>query len=120
VAVCAEQLAGAILQHCCCNTPYILHAYARTQPTQNATLYREGGRILPKEFSFKLQHVRGSGAEATKKTLGKLKVDMAAFCSNDTAATVPQELFLLLKCVGGQGVGRGPGRQQQYVRTSVC
>jgi len=59
-------------------------------------MYKEGGRILPKEFSFKIQNVRGNGAEASRKTIGKIKVDMAQFCTADEAA-VPQEVYLQLK-----------------------
>lgn len=63
---------------------------------QTCTMYKEGGRILPKEFSFKIQNVRGNGAEASRKTIGKIKVDMAQFCTADEAA-VPQEVYLQLK-----------------------
>lgn len=65
---------------------------------QTATLYKEGGRLLPKEYTFKVQHVRGSGdgANSSRKTIGKLKLDMSTFCSEETAP-VPQEVFLQLK-----------------------
>uniref|UniRef100_A0A383V6X7 C2 NT-type domain-containing protein n=1 Tax=Tetradesmus obliquus TaxID=3088 RepID=A0A383V6X7_TETOB len=68
---------------------------------QTATLYKEGGRLLPKEFTFKVQHVRGSGdgANSSRKTIGKLKLDMSTFCSEETAP-VPQEVFLQLKPAG--------------------
>jgi hypothetical protein len=55
---------------------------------------------LPKEYTFKVQHVRGSGsadgANSTRKTIGKLKLDMSTFCSEETAP-LPQEVFLQLK-----------------------
>lgn len=63
---------------------------------QTCTMYKEGGRILPKEFSFKIQNVRGSDAHAVKKTVGKIKVDMAQFCAADELP-VPQEVYLQLK-----------------------
>jgi hypothetical protein len=67
---------------------------------QTATLYKEGGRLLPKEYTFKVQHVRGSGsgdgANSSRKTIGKLKLDMSTFCSEETAP-LPQEVFLQLK-----------------------
>ncbi|WIA11052.1 hypothetical protein OEZ85_011204 [Tetradesmus obliquus] len=68
---------------------------------QTATLYKEGGRLLPKEYTFKVQHVRGSGdgANSSRKTIGKLKLDMSTFCSEETAP-VPQEVFLQLKPAG--------------------
>lgn len=52
--------------------------------------------MLPKEFSFKIQNVRGSGPDAAKKTIGKIKVDMAQFCMAEDAS-VPQEVYLQLK-----------------------
>jgi hypothetical protein len=74
-------------------------------------MYREAGRLLPKEYSFKIQHMRGGGGGGdsmaaaaaaaadggTKKTIGKIKLDMAQFCSAETAS-MPQEVFLQLKC----------------------
>jgi hypothetical protein len=63
---------------------------------QTCTMYKEAGRILPKEFSFKIQNVRGSGEHAVRKTIGRIKVDMAQFCTADETA-VPQEMYLQLK-----------------------
>lgn len=59
-------------------------------------MYKEGGRMLPKEFSFKIQNVRGSGPDAARKTIGKIKVDMAQFCMAEDGS-VPQEMYLQLK-----------------------
>lgn len=63
---------------------------------QTCTMYKEGGRILPKEFSFKIQNVRGKGDHVDRKTIGKIKVDMAQFCTTEEGS-VPQELYLQLK-----------------------
>lgn len=63
---------------------------------QTATLYKDSGRLLPKEYTFKIQNVRGSGDSSSRKTIGKIKVDMSQFCSEETAP-VPQEVFLQLK-----------------------
>lgn len=54
--------------------------------------------MLPKVFSFKLQqNVRGTNSSSSdKKTIGKIKVDMAQFCTADDAS-VPQEVYLQLK-----------------------
>eukprot|EP00878_Enallax_costatus_P028000 GHUV01030195.1.p1 GENE.GHUV01030195.1~~GHUV01030195.1.p1 ORF type:complete len:340 (+),score=113.06 GHUV01030195.1:602-1621(+) len=68
-------------------------------PSQTATIYKENGHLLPKEYSFKIQHVRGSESTAVRKTVGKIKVDMTKFCSEDPAP-VPQEVFLQLKPAG--------------------
>jgi hypothetical protein len=71
--------------------------------TQTVTLYRDAGRLLPKEYTFKLQHVRGGGGDpagggAQRKTVAKLKLDLAQFCSSgDATPSVPQEVFLQLK-----------------------
>jgi hypothetical protein len=59
-------------------------------------MYAEGGRVLPKEFSFKIQNVRGSGEHAVRKTIGKIKVDMAQVCTTEEGS-VPQEMYLQLK-----------------------
>lgn len=60
-------------------------------------MYKEGGRMLPKEFSFKVQNVRGADPNnSSRKTIGKVKVDMAQFCTADDV-TVPQEVYLQLK-----------------------
>jgi hypothetical protein len=59
-------------------------------------MYKEGGRILPKEVSFKIQNVRGSGDKAVRKTIGKIKVDMAQFCTAEEGS-IPQEMYLQLK-----------------------
>jgi hypothetical protein len=63
---------------------------------QTATLYKENGRLLPKEYSFKVQHVRGTGDNTTRKTVGKVKVDMSQFCT-EVLSPLPQEVFLQLK-----------------------
>lgn len=59
-------------------------------------MYSDGSRILPKEFSLKIQNVRGSGEHAVRKTIGKIKVDMAQFCTTEEGC-VPQEMYLQLK-----------------------
>lgn len=67
-----------------------------TLPLQTATIYRDNGRLLAKEYSFKIQHARGSDSTAVRKTVGKIKIDMSQFCTEDTAP-IPQEVFLQLK-----------------------
>ncbi|KAF8068253.1 hypothetical protein HT031_001940 [Scenedesmus sp. PABB004] len=78
---------------------------------RTATLYRDdGGRLLPKEYSLKIQHVRGGerggsagGGHEARRTVGKIKLDVAPFCAAAAEAGgtgVPQEVFLQLKPAG--------------------
>eukprot|EP00775_Hariotina_reticulata_P009982 gene9982-10137_t len=79
--------------------PHTRAAFWKQYLRQTATLYKENGRLLPKEYSFKVQHVRGTGDSATRKTVGKVKVDMSQFCT-EILSPVPQEVFLQLKPAG--------------------
>lgn len=68
---------------------------------QQGTVYRdEGGSIHPKEYSFKAVQVltRKSGKTYTK-TIGKVKVDLAMFCTGEINP-MPQEVFLQLQPTG--------------------
>lgn len=68
---------------------------ART--SQTATIYKDGGKLMPKDYSFKIQSLTTNkeGVEE-KKTIGKLKVDLAAYCEGQTEAQ-PKEVFFSLK-----------------------
>ncbi|KIZ07466.1 hypothetical protein MNEG_0476 [Monoraphidium neglectum] len=67
---------------------------------QTITVYQDGGVFVPKEYTLKVQAVRarGRGAE-DRRTVGKVKVDLAAFC-NAEVEPLPREVFLQLKPVG--------------------
>jgi hypothetical protein len=60
-------------------------------------VYQDGGVFVPKEYTLKVQAVRarGRGAE-DRRTVGKVKVDLAAFC-NAEVEPLPREVFLQLK-----------------------
>lgn len=48
---------------------------------QESTFYKEGERFAAKEFSFKLQGMKGRGSRGEKpQTFAKMEVDMAAYC----------------------------------------
>ena len=59
-------------------------------------MYQEAGSFAPKEYTLKLQHVRGTGRSESRKTIGRLRVDLAAFCSEEVEP-LPREVFLQLK-----------------------
>lgn len=53
--------------------------------------------FVPKEYSFKVQSVRATGrGNEDRKTVGKIKVDLAQFC-NAEVEPLPKEVFLQLK-----------------------
>ncbi|GFH14180.1 C2 NT-type domain-containing protein, partial [Haematococcus lacustris] len=72
-----------------------------------ATIYKDADGMQKKEYTFKAlsreQYVRdllqvqsvvkGSKGEDERKTLGKVKVDLAAFCTGELDPT-PQDVFL--------------------------
>ena len=60
------------------------------------TVYKESGKFVAKEFTFKTQSLQGKGKDEERKTLGKLQVDFAQFCS-DSSDPPAQEVFLQLK-----------------------
>lgn len=63
---------------------------------QAATIYKENNEFLPKEFSFKVQSVKTKSKGDERKTVGKVHVDLAQFCTEQSDAQ-PQEVFLQLK-----------------------
>ncbi|KAJ9518897.1 hypothetical protein QJQ45_026267 [Haematococcus lacustris] len=61
---------------------------------QTATIYKDADGMQKKEYTFKVQSVvKGSKGEDERKTLGKVKVDLAAFCTGELDPT-PQDVFL--------------------------
>lgn len=62
---------------------------------QNATIYKDGNHMVAKDFSFKIQSV-SKDSKDERKTLGKVKVDMAEFCTGQVDPQ-PQDVFLQLK-----------------------
>lgn len=66
---------------------------------QVATIYKHNDAYNPKEYYFKVQHVKKSSkGKDERKTIAKTKVDLARFCTTDPDPA-PQEVFLQLKCV---------------------
>lgn len=63
---------------------------------QTATVYSDANGVQPKEYNFKVQHVRGKQGHEERKTVGKVKVDLSTFCTEEPSP-VPQEVFLQLK-----------------------
>lgn len=63
---------------------------------QTATVYSDANGVQPKEYTFKVQHVRGKQGHEERKTVGKVKVDLSTFCTEEPSP-VPQEVFLQLK-----------------------
>jgi hypothetical protein len=59
-------------------------------------VYHDADRVHPKEYAFKVQQVRTKHGKEERKTVGKIKVDFATFCTEDPSP-VPQEVFLQLK-----------------------
>jgi hypothetical protein len=57
--------------------------------------------MLPKEYYFKVAKVTGKpgagGKEPPRKTISKVKINLASFCAGDTEPA-PQDVFLQLKC----------------------
>lgn len=72
---------------------------------QTVTIYRDpNGQLLPKEYTFKVQQVRGNGgvssngSDGSRRTVGKAKLDLSRFCGTHDVPSLPQELFLQLRC----------------------
>lgn len=63
---------------------------------QTATIYKENNEFLVKEFSFKIQELRVKSKGEERKTIGKVHVDLAQFCTEHTDGQ-QQEVFLQLK-----------------------
>lgn len=69
---------------------------------QAATMYRDSkeAALLPKEYAFKVQAVKsGDGGKEKRRTVGKLHLNMAQFCT-DRMDAKPQEMMLQLKPSG--------------------
>jgi hypothetical protein len=64
---------------------------------QTVTMYLDNGKPQSKEYTFKIQSVKNdSKGSEDKKTIGKTKVDLSSFCTQE-ANPAPQEIFLQLK-----------------------
>lgn len=48
---------------------------------QESTFYREGDSFAPKEFSLKLQGVKGRKSNEKPQTFAKMELDMASYCN---------------------------------------
>ncbi len=48
---------------------------------QESTFYREGDSFAPKEFSLKLQGLKGRGKSEKPQTFAKMELDMATYCN---------------------------------------
>ncbi|EFJ52269.1 hypothetical protein VOLCADRAFT_120271 [Volvox carteri f. nagariensis] len=68
---------------------------------QTATMYKEHTELLPKDYAFKVQSVKPGSkpSEEKRKTVGKVHVNLAQFCSEALDAQ-PQEVLLHLKPCG--------------------
>jgi len=67
---------------------------------QEATVYIENGKPLPKVYTFKLQSAgKGDKADGDRKTIAKAKIDLAEFCSNEVNPR-PTDVFLALQPSG--------------------
>ncbi|KAI8476827.1 MAG: hypothetical protein J3K34DRAFT_516111 [Monoraphidium minutum] len=68
---------------------------------QTVTVYQDGPGFGPKEYTLKVQAVRarGRGGGEDRRTVGRVKVDLAQFC-NAEVEPLPREVFLQLKPVG--------------------
>ena len=64
---------------------------------QTVTVYQDSGAFVPKEYVLKVQSVRGAArGHEERRTVGKIRVDLAQFCNADTEP-LPKEVFLQLK-----------------------
>lgn len=63
---------------------------------QTATIYKEHNELQAKDFSFKVQELRVKSKGDERKTIGKVHVDLAQFCT-EHADGQQQEVFLQLK-----------------------
>jgi len=72
-------------------------------------VYKHPSGMLPKEYYFKVAKVTGKpgagGKEAPRKTISKVKINLASFCAGDTEPA-PQDVFLQLKCARPAGLCR--------------
>jgi hypothetical protein len=66
---------------------------------QVITVYQEGVAFLPKEYSLKVVAASGRTGREERRTVGKARLDLAAFCDAE-AEPLPKEVFLKLKCAG--------------------
>ncbi|KAG2500941.1 hypothetical protein HYH03_000766 [Edaphochlamys debaryana] len=68
---------------------------------QTATMYKDGPELRPKDFAFKVQSVKpaAKGVQEKRKTVGKVHINLAQFCSEALDAQ-PQEMLLHLKPAG--------------------
>ncbi|KAK9903423.1 hypothetical protein WJX75_005200 [Coccomyxa subellipsoidea] len=70
---------------------------------QTSTMYRDGNDFAQKEYSFKLQGVKGEGKDEKPTTFAKTQIDLAAYCSCETSGT--RELIVELRPSGRLHVG---------------
>ncbi|EIE23242.1 hypothetical protein COCSUDRAFT_42153 [Coccomyxa subellipsoidea C-169] len=70
---------------------------------QTSTMYRDGNTFAQKEYSFKLQGVKGKGADEKPITFAKTDIDLAAYCSCEASGT--RELIVELRPSGRLHVG---------------
>ncbi len=54
---------------------------------QTSTLYRSGNTFAQKEYSFKLQGVKGEGKDERPRTFAKAQINLAAYCSCESSGT---------------------------------
>jgi hypothetical protein len=60
-------------------------------------VYRSGNAFDRKEYSFKLQGLRGGGGAGEKpRTFAKVELDLAAYCSLEASGS--RELLVELRC----------------------
>ncbi|CAL8465261.1 g4796 [Coccomyxa elongata] len=71
--------------------------------TQTSTLYRSGNTFAQKEYSFKLQGVKGEGKDERPRTFAKAQIDLAAYCSCESSGT--RDLIVELSPQGRVHVG---------------
>ncbi|GBF98922.1 hypothetical protein Rsub_11714 [Raphidocelis subcapitata] len=66
---------------------------------QVITVYQDGGVFAPKEYSLKVVAASGRPGREGRRTVGKARLDLAAFCDAE-AEPLPKEVFLQLKPAG--------------------
>ncbi|BDA50230.1 hypothetical protein COCOBI_15-3590 [Coccomyxa sp. Obi] len=71
--------------------------------TQTSTLYRSGNTFAQKEYSFKLQGVKGESKDERPRTFAKAQIDLAAYCSCESSGT--RDLIVELSPHGRVHVG---------------
>ena len=59
-------------------------------------MYRSGNAFDRKEYSFKLQGLRGGGANEKPRTFAKMELDLAAYCSTEESGS--RDLLVELRC----------------------